>query len=171
LVLAVIGAVAVLLAFLVFRWYRSSASNPLFQQANKSKFSQLHHFIDRGQHFVQAHPVVAKYIDFGVAPQYYSWLGWLLFAASVVLAVLAVLPFGLSVAARVLGILAGLAGVGLTLWALDLVSFSGPLAPRFGSKTSFTDWLSHTYIGAWLALGGFLVLAIAAATGPRRKRV
>lgn len=168
LTLAVVGAVAVLLAFLNFRWFRSGANNPTFRHANRSRFNQLHRHLDSLQHQLSGNPG-ARYVHLGVAPDYFSWLGWLLFGVAVALAVLAVLPIRGGAIARVLGVLAGLAGAGFTVWAVDLIRVTGPIQRQLGSRApGFGDWISHTYVGAWLAFGGFLLLAIASATGSRR---
>ncbi|HET6875945.1 MAG TPA: hypothetical protein VFH38_00295 [Jatrophihabitans sp.] len=167
---ALIGAVLVLLSFTLLKWLHTDNTDSIFHNLGSSKYSQLHDHLTTLQHEA-AQGGASQYIHLGVAPAYFSWLGWVLLAGCAVLALLAVLPSPLSPLLRVLGLLAGLAGVGLTLWAMDLVSVSGPLAAQLGSKApGYTDWLRHSWLGAWFALAGFLLLGIGAAIGARRAR-
>jgi hypothetical protein len=102
---------------------------------------------------------------------YFSWLAWVLLAAAVVVGLLAVLPNAFSGVLRVLGPIVGLAGVGLTFWAIDLASFSGPYARQLGSSNpGYSDYLNDAGPGFWLAAAGLLVIGLGALLGPRRVR-
>lgn len=170
-VLAVFGAVAVLLAFVAFPWYRRIGNDPVFPPAHRSTFGELHQRLELIQDNLRSLPSRSD-VHLGVAPDYFSWLGWLLFGVVLALALLAVLPIPGAAIFRVLGLLAGLAGVAFTLWAIVQFRVTGATAQQLGARApGYVDWISRSYVGAWLALGGFLLLAIAAATGPRRKVV
>lgn len=93
----------------------------------------------------------------GDTGMYFSWLGWVLLIVSFVVALLACLPSPASPALRGLGVLLGLAGIGLTIWAIK-------------GSDSWGDTFKDKSIGLWLALAGFLLIAIGSAIGPQRAK-
>jgi hypothetical protein len=117
---------------------------------------------------------VAGDYSFGVSLAYFSWLGWVLLAAAVVAALISVLPTAATPAMRAVSVLIGLAGAGLTVWAADLFSVSGPLKQAVQTQFSFSPtysfWLKHSYLGAWFAVGGFLIVALGGLMGSSRRR-
>lgn len=141
-VLAVIAAALGIVSFTAVDWF--------------ADLGQRAHFGDIGK--------IAKAADQNtIAKFYFSWLGWVLLAAVVVLALLACLPAATTPLFRTLGVLVGLGGIALTFLAL-------PFAGTSGQGTSYTDYLKHARIGFYLALAAFLVGAIGAAIGSRRAR-
>ena len=88
---------------------------------------------------------------------YFKWLAWVLLIVSFAIALLACLPSPASPLLRGLGVLAGLAGIGLTVWAVK-------------GDAAWSDLFKHGQIGLWLALVGFLLIAVGAAVGPQRAK-
>jgi hypothetical protein len=139
-ILAVIGAAAVVVGFTAVNWFDGKAD---------SKLSDIKKLQDS-----------AGGVNF--LPKAYShWLGWVLLAAAFVIAVAAVAPWAGSAAARGLGLLVGLAGVGATLWAVDILQ-------GVSGNPSYSQYLKHADLGFYFAAAGFLVIGIGALTGPRR---
>ena len=167
----VIGAVLLVLGFTVLNWFRSDYST-FGGGGTGSHFSGVHHRLDLAQRAFGQVPQFSKYIHLGIAPTYFSWLGWVLLVAAIVLGLAAVAPLGAASApARILGVVVALAGIGLTLWALDLLRIDGPIAQRLAPDQnipSYFDYIKHTSFGAWAALAGFLLIAIGALIGPGR---
>ena len=91
-----------------------------------------------------------------VATAYFGWLGWVLLAVGAIAAIAGNLPTSASGAARALGALVGLAGVGVTFWAIKFVH----------DDDSYTEFLKRADIGFYVAAGGFLLIAIGALMGP-----
>lgn len=139
-VLAVLGAAAVVVAFTAVKWYDQGSL----------KFNDIKDNLD---HFSSQASFLPK--------AYYSWLGWVLLAAALVLALVAAAPTSGAAAARGLGLLVGLAGVGATLWAVDY-------AQGIHGAPSYSEFIKHAGVGFYLAAAGFLVIGIGAAIGPRR---
>jgi hypothetical protein len=94
------------------------------------------------------------------ARAYFGWLAWVLLVAVVLIGLLANAPMGLSALLRPLGLVLGLAGAGLTFWAL-----------KFDSSVSIGDELKHTSVGFWIAVAGFVLAGVGALLGPRHVRV
>jgi hypothetical protein len=162
--LVVIGAILGVLAFTVLGWFRNKVGD--VGSSSKSTFSKVHDALDNAQN--QAKELhVSKYLHFGISPTYFSWLAWVLLAAAVVLGLLAVSSAGTG-AVRGLAVLVGLAGAGLTIWALDLVEFDRGLPGEPSNLPGFTDYIKHSGFGAWAAVAAFLLITIGAAIGPRR---
>jgi hypothetical protein len=166
---AVIGAVLVLLSFTVLDWFRSSSDNQFFQDSRDSTFHDLDRGFDGFRTKIDAvSPGLGRDVHFGVAEQYFGWLGWVLLAVAVASAVAATLPTGAAPLLRVFGALVGLAGAAITVWALKLITISGPLAQLGGGSPTFFQYVEHSGVGAWLAIAGFVVIAVGAGLGPRR---
>ncbi len=94
-----------------------------------------------------------------VSHLYFGWLGWTLAIVGVIVALIANCPTPVHGGMRALGLLIGVAGAVLTFFALDS-----------GSDTSLSDVLKDAGVGFWVAIGGFVLIAIGAATGPRHVR-
>jgi hypothetical protein len=139
--LALIGAAAIIVAFTAVDWFSGFGGH--------SHFSDLHDITKGGG-------------STGIAKAYFGWLGWVLLAATVLLALGANIPSPAATVLRPLGAIVGLASVGLTFWALKFES---------GSRPGYSEYLKHARIGFYLAAAGFLVAAIGAMIGPRRAPV
>lgn len=169
--LAGAGAVLGVVAFTALPWLSQDRSSKHFADpSSQSRFGGLHAMVDRLQHEMQA---VSGHVHFGVAPAYFSWLGWTLLAVAAVLALLAVAPAAslgrATTALRVLAGLVALTGVGLTVWALDVFTYDRWLGRYLGVRSaSFGDYLAHGYVGFWAALLAFVLIGAAALVGPRR---
>ncbi|GAB2457918.1 hypothetical protein [Jatrophihabitans fulvus] len=165
---AVIGAAGVAAAFTVLQWFRNDYKS-LGGGASDATFGDVHDALDKISSQADGSPF-ANLIDTGMAPAYFSWLGWALLTAAVVATAIAVSPLGTDIA-RGVGALVGLAGVVLTALNLQLFTVSDELAKLSkDTPTGYLDWVKHSSFGAWAAVGGFLVLGVAAAVGPRRVR-
>ena len=80
LVLAAIAAVLGVLSLFLLGWYRkdySSVSGGNTASSN-SKFSDVHDAVSKLQHLIDSNPRAGRFISFGVAPTYFSWLAYLL---------------------------------------------------------------------------------------------
>jgi hypothetical protein len=169
--LAIIGAAVLGLAFTRLPWLRTDNGTPFLPAANsKTKFTDLHNSLEQAKLELEGSASAAKLVHFGIAPSYFSWLAWVLLLVSFVFAMLAVSPLrGLSTVFRVLGALIALAGVGATLWAIELVRLDSRLAAQLGTKSpSYLDYLKHGGLGFWAAVAGFVLIGLAALVGPRR---
>jgi len=138
LVIALIGVAALLVSFLAVDWFSAKISH--------FDFSDLHDAATSGS---SGNPEVFKL--------YFNWLGWVMLAAVAVIAIVANLPTPASPALRVLGLLIGLAGVGLTFWSIKLPS------------VAYSDVIKEARLGFYLAAGGFLFAGIGAVIGPQRR--
>ncbi|MGN6608583.1 MAG: hypothetical protein ACTHMS_16430 [Jatrophihabitans sp.] len=141
LVLTVLGAAAVVVGFTALNWFTGSDRS---------------HFSDIGKVTKALGDQANSFSD-----AYFHWLGWVLLAVAAVVAVVAALPSGFAAAARTLGVLIGLAAAGATVWALKFEGTGGP---------AFSEYIKHARAGFYVAGGGFLLIAIGAAVGPRRAR-
>ncbi len=66
-----------------------------------------------------------------------------------------------------------LAGIGLTLWAIDLFSLDAAAQSQVSGNTpkGYGDWIKHTSFGAWAMGAAFLLCLIAALIPPKRVAV
>ncbi len=135
-----VGLVVLIISFTAVDWFSSSFGS-------NSKFSDLHDQI-------KAHSSVAD----GVAKTYFSWLGWVLLIATVVIAIAATLPSPASGPLRALGAVLAAAAIAVTFFAIQLTD-----------GAAYTTFLKHTSIGFYLALGGFLLAGIGALCGPSNR--
>lgn len=171
-VLALIAAVAGILAVTVLGWYRTFGSIGGGDTGSKTTFSKIHDALQSIQREIDAQPAAGKYVHLGVSPAYFSWLGYVLLAAAVICAFVAAAPIGGAAAAmRIVGAIVAVAGLGLTIWAVDLVNFDPVIARTVPSSTptSFGDWIKHTSFGAWAMLLAFVLCLIASLMGPKRQ--
>ncbi len=172
-VLAVLGALLVVLAFTALNWFRKD-SGSAFNSGTRSRFSDIHHVIDKVSQQINGSGV-SDQVHVGLSKLYFGWLGWVLLIVAVMLALLANLPLGAaSVVFRVLGAVVALAGIGATLWSLEFVRVDDTLRTSIEasgvSVPDFGYYLGHTSFGAWAALAGFLLLLLASLVGPRTVR-
>ena len=167
-----VGAVLVVLAFTAFDWFSNGPSNSLLQgAAGASTFRKIHTGLDDLKRQLALVPGgFDKMIHYGVAPAYFSWLGWTLLVAGVVFALVGASPLsGFSEAGRVLGLLAGIAGVGASFGAIYIARLDPSLANTLHiPQPGYLDYLKHVSVGFFLAVGGFALIAIGAAMGPNR---
>ena len=167
-VLVVIGAIGIGLAFTVLNWYHSDKGEFAKPTKTISTFSNIHKTVAGYHDSLSA--AEAKFTSFGVANIYFAWLGWVLFAAAVVFGLLAVSQIGSRApVVKILAALIAAAGVGLTAWAINLVSVSGPLRGVPGNDTQdYVGYLKQTSFGAWAAGAGFLLILIGSLIPARR---
>lgn len=140
LVLAILGTAAVIVSFTALTWFKELNDN------GGGKFSDLHDLVG-----------AAGVNPTGGATVYFKWLAWVLLAVAAIAAIVANLPTPASGPMQALGVLAGLAGIGATFWAVDIAH--GP---------AYTFFLKHADAAFYVAVGGFLLIAIGAMFGPRR---
>jgi hypothetical protein len=164
-VVAFTGAVLVVLALTVLTWFSTDKVSRVFRAAGNRTFREVHDALEVTHDNFPAQ--LSRYVDFGISRAYFGWLAWLLLAVAVVVAILALLPTPAPFL-RVLGLLIGLAAVAITFWAIDLISLSGPVAKTIRHNPSYSDYLSHTNVGFWFAVVGFLLIGVGALIGPRR---
>ena len=167
-----VGALLGVLGFTAFDWFTSGAANTVLQGAGgSSTFSKIHNELDDVKRQLGLLPSgVTKSIHYGIAPAYFSWLGWTLLLGGVALALIGASPVsGFSEAGRTLGVLAGIAGVGATFGAIYLFRFDAGLANQLNTtQPGYLDYLKHASVGFFLAVGGFVLVAVGAAMGPNR---
>jgi hypothetical protein len=150
LVLAVLGAIAGIIAFTTTDWFDGSG---------KSHFGDISDGLDQLDKLNLAN---------GLSVQYFSWLAWVVLAVAAVAAVVAALPSPASTAMRVLGVVAAVAGIVLTFLAIRIVSKDNVE----GAPDGYGEYLKHALKAPafYFAAGGYLLIGIAAALGPRRNR-
>jgi hypothetical protein len=134
-ILAIVGGAALVVGFTAVAWYSRGGSN--------LKYSTFHDVVQ-----LPGADAFAKL--------YFTWLGWALLAASVVIALLANAPTGGAGLLRILGLIVGIGSAVVTIFALK------------SGGDSFSDVFKNTAVGLYLVLGGFVVCGIGAAIGPRR---
>jgi hypothetical protein len=138
LILAVVGGVLGVIAFTAMDW-----------------FKRPQHFSDVRDSVQAAHD---GHFDTAVGSLYFTWLGWAVLAAAVVIAILATVPSSVNLGVRALGALLGLAGITLTFWAIKY--FHGP---------PYTAFLEHARAGFYVTLGAFLLTTFASLLGARQQ--
>ena len=175
-VLAGIAAVLGILSLFVLGWYRDNYNSVSGggNASSGSKFSKIHDALQSAQNQIDSNPSAGKYVHFGLAPTYFSWLGYVLIIAAVILAFIAAAPLGGAVVlVKFVAAIVALAGLGATFWAIDLISFDAALRGQLGNDapSGYGDWLKHTSFGAWAMMLAFLLCFIAALLPPKRKTV
>ena len=169
LALGSLAVVAAVLAITVLHWYRGYIGA-------QSTFGELRSHLGGGD-----------YVSYGLAPTYFHWAGYLLLALAVAGAIAC--PVRPTRAVRVATAAAAVAGLAVTLWALDLYELRPD--PRRYVEISYYPgppprghfaWVRASGPGAWAMLFAFaLCLAAALITrgngngpisgrGPRRSR-
>ena len=167
-----VGALLGVLGFTAFDWFSNGGSNTVLQGAGgSSTFRKIHNELNDVKRQLALLPGGSgKQIHYGIAPAYFSWLGWTLLVGGVALALIGASPVsGFSEVGRTLGVLAGVAGVGATFGAIYLFRFDAGLAGQLNTaQPGYLDYLKHTSVGFFLAVGGFVLVAVGAAMGPSR---
>ena len=131
-------------------------------------FSKLHDNLDKVSAQTNSTPF-GKLLDAGMAPAFFGWLGWTVLAVAVIAAAVATSKAGNAIT-RIIGVVAGLAGVVLTAINLQLFTVDSRLSDiNEDIPTTYMWWLKHSSFGAWAAGLGFLLLAVASAIGPRKR--
>ena len=150
--LAAVGAVLLIVAFTATHWYDGS------QDSSFSKVKDQLDVVDKAG--------AAE----GIAKAYFGWLAWVLLALAVLVAIAANLPSPAAGVLRAVGAVVGIAGIVVTFLAIKLVDTSK--IPGAGSVSgvpdSYSDYLKHTGVAFYLALGGFLLAAVGSIIGPRK---
>lgn len=171
---AVVGAgvLLVLIGLIILPWYRVTSNNFIihfFAGAGSSVgFSDVHAALDRFHTYV-AQQGIAPYVSFGVASSYFAWLGWVLAIAAAGFGALAVSPVGdRRWTPRWLAAVAAFAGGGITVTALDMVSFAGNPPPN-ARPPSYTQFLQQTSFGPWVVVLGY-ALILGGAFAPHKAR-
>jgi hypothetical protein len=154
--LVALGAALVLAAFTIFDWFREGPG--FFGGAGThSTFSDVHTKLVLTQQQAEQKQI-AKYISFGASRQYFSWLGWVLLLAAVAFGCVAVSRIGGRFwAVKWVAAVVATAGAALTVLALDLVTFEAN-APNNADAPSFGEYLTHSGLGAWAAIAGFVLI-------------
>jgi hypothetical protein len=157
-ILVALGGLLVLCAFSVLNWFRSGTG--FFGGAGvHSTFSDLHRLIEETARQVSVSGISA-HVSFGVSRDYFGWLGWVTLAVVVLAGVLAVSQVGGEhFLARWLGAVVAAAGIGVTLLALNLITFEGN-ASNNANAPSYGDYLSHAGLGVWATIVGFLLVLV-----------
>jgi hypothetical protein len=145
---AVIGAVLVVVAFTAVDWFDSSMS--------LGHFSDVRSLLDAGGS-----------LAYGPAKVYFDWLGWVLLGVAFVTALLAAVPT-LGAPFRIIAPIVAAGGIVMTFLSVKLVR-SGALVGGL-NEPSYGRYLSHAGPGFYLAVAGFLLMGIAGALGPQRAR-
>ena len=143
-----IGTALVVVAFTVVNWFRGNDS---------SHFRDVHRVLVDSQGF-GAHPQT-------VAKLYFNWLGWVLLAVLVILAVLAATPT-ISGPFRIVAPVVAAGAVVVSVLAVNLFVSSDV---SLGIREGFTYWLKAARVGLYLAVAGFLAIGVGAALGPGRE--
>jgi hypothetical protein len=164
LIFVLLGTVGLVLSFTVLHWFHGD--NGVNSDAGGlSTFSKIHKSIEQLDS-----GAAAKFASFGVSNVYFAWLGWVLAGAAVVLGLIAVSRLGTRTPAlKILAAVVAAVGIGITAWAIDIVSFTGPAAAATKGQDGYTEYLKHTSFGAWAAVAGFLLILIGALL-PARQR-
>jgi hypothetical protein len=136
--LAGIGFILLIISFTAVTWFKQGGAS--------ASFSDISSTLDNSG------------AASGPASAYFGWLAWTLAIVGVVVAVAANLPSPASGPLRALGAVLAAAAIAFTFLAIRLTS----------TGSSYTFYLSHTNVGFYLALGGFLILGIGALIGPKR---
>lgn len=131
---AVAGAVVVLVSFAVLDWIGRGGS-PI------ATFRQIHDSVGIA----------------GYAAVYFGWLGWVLLAVTLLLALAANGASPIHGLLRTVGVLVGLGAVAATVFALKQLA-----------DASWSDIGHHADVGYWLAIAGFALMAGGAVIGPRK---
>lgn len=144
-----LGAVAVILAFTSVNWFKGATSS------DPARFGNIRSLLDSSGASAAT-----------LAKAYFGWLGWTLLAVAVLTAILAAVPT-IGAAFRVIGPVVALGAVIVTFFAIQLLK-SGISADQ--ALSSYGDYLKNARLGFYLALGGFVLIGVGAALGPRHQR-
>lgn len=93
----------------------------------------------------------------GFAKSYYQWLGYTMLALATALGLLANLPIRSGAGLRVVAAVVALLGAGMTTYAISL-----------SGQEAFGDFFDAAQAGYFVAIAGFIVIAVGAVIRPRR---
>lgn len=158
-----VGAVAVVLGLTVLPWYRIPSPPGFygaFFRSPATKFFDVHNGITNFQHLIASEGIPPQYVSYGVAISYFGWLAWVLLIIAAAFAAASVSPFGaFRWWPRWVAAVAAFAGGGITITALDLVTFAGN-PPARDRPPSFGDFVGQTSFAPWVVVVGYtLILA------------
>lgn len=156
--LVALGAVLVLAAFTIFNWFREGPG--FFGGAGThSTFADIRGLLASTRRQVaQAH--IEKYVSYGAAQPYFTWLGWVLLLAAVVVGAVAVSRVGARIwPVKWLAAVVAATGAGITFMALNLVTFEKN-APNNADAPTYGQFLAHSSLGAWAAIAGFALIVV-----------
>jgi hypothetical protein len=155
-----LGAVLILAAFSIFEWFRSGSG--FFAGAGAhTTFAEVHHTLEHAKAQVDANGL-SGHVTFGASEPYFSWLGWLLFVASLGIGALAVSRFGgRHWSVRWLAAVVAASGVASTFLALNLIVFEDN-APNNANAPTYGEFLAQSGPGAWAAIAGFVLIIVGA---------
>jgi hypothetical protein len=149
------GTILILLAFTVLDWFQAN----FFGNSGDSTFRAVHDAIDATKREA-ATAGISSHVSYGASDLYFSWLGWVLLVCAVAAGSLAVSAFGASIwGLRWLAAVVAMTGIALTFLALNLVTFEGN-APNNANAPTYGSYLSHSSLGAWSAVAGFLAILV-----------
>jgi hypothetical protein len=153
-----LGCVLILSALTLLNWFRSGSG--FFNGAGAhSTFSDVHDLLS-GYTQQLASQGLSSHVSFGASRSYFGWLGWLLLLAAGGFGALAASAFGTAhFIVRWLGAVVAATGFGVTLLAMNLITFEGN-APNNADAPSYGDFLSNSGPGAWCALAGYLFVIV-----------
>lgn len=164
LVIAFGGLLLVIVSFTALHWYRGDSGSPVFQNNGGDSTLRNVHALENRLHDALNAAGAGKYVSFGISRAYFGWLAWLLLVATVAAALLALLPSRHQRIFRPIVVVVALASIGLSIWAIQLFSLSGPVAVQLGNgNPGWTDFIGHAGVGFWVALVGFLLLGVGSA--------
>lgn len=171
---AVVGAgvLLVLTGLIILPWFRVTSNDFIVHffagSGSSARFNVVHAALDRFRAEVTQQGI-SPYVSFGVAGSYFAWLGWVLAIVAAGFGALAVSPVGdRRWTPRWLAAVAAFAGGGITVTALDLVSFAGNPPPN-ARPPSFSQFLQDTSFGPWAVVLGY-ALIMGGAFAPHRPR-
>lgn len=156
--LVALGAALILAGFSVLDWFRSGAG--FFAGAGSSStFAEVRDTLAHTKQQVDAQGL-SGHVTFGASYVYFEWLGWVLLVIALGTGAVAVSRFGgRHWSVRFLAAVAAAAGVGVTVLALDLITFERN-APNNANAPTYGDFLRHSGLGAWAAVAGFLLILV-----------
>lgn len=147
--LPMLGAVALIVAYTVLDWYRHDAGDgPSHLSDVRAALNELD----------------ALHAANGVASAYFGWLAWVLLVLVAVCAILANLPGAGATLLRALAIAGAVAGIVLTFLAIELTA-----GARVREPIGYGDYLGQARLGFYLTLAGYALMAGGALIGVRRQ--
>ena len=116
-------------------------------------------WFDNGISFGDLHDLANNTGAFtGFGDAYFGWLAWAFLIVGVIAGIASSFPSPAVRAFRAIGVVVGIAAAGLTFLAIKSDT-GGP---------SYSSTISHTQIGFWLVIVGFVLIGVGAGIGPRR---
>lgn len=158
-----VGAVAVVLGLTVLPWYRIPSPPGFYRSfflSPDTKFLDVRNGIANFQHLIASEGIPSQYVSYGVAISYFGWLAWALLLIAAGFGAVSVSPLGaFRWWPRWVAAVAAFAGGGVTITALDLVTFAGN-PPARDRPPSFSDFVGQSSLAPWVVVAGYtLILA------------